>query len=266
MLLLVRRYAWGPEGVLIAIWAFALAGFLDTLYLGQIYLPLLLAAVGAWLLLEKGEEVWAGVLIGILVAIKPNFLVWPVLLFLAGHRRPSLVCVATAAVISAIPLVFFGPGIYGQWLSLVASDSARAVFLTNASLSGLAARIGVQSLGLLLSLALLAGLALWAFLRRPGAMRVSELGLLAAILASPLGWIHYTLFLLPVLLARWSFWPMWIVAALLVVPVPFIIGQFGQLAWIQFTIGSAYGWALVLCLAALLSLRSDGSPGSRVAT
>ena len=32
---------------------------------------------------------------------------------------------------------------------------------------------------------------------------VSALALVAAILASPLGWIHYTLFLLPVILGHW---------------------------------------------------------------
>ena len=42
-----------------------------------------------------------------------------------------------------------------------------------------------------------------------------------------------------------------LVAALLIVPVPFIIEQFTKPAWIQITIGSLYGWALVLCLVVL---------------
>src|SRR5215217_3664640 len=50
VLLLVLRFR-GPEAPLIALWAFALAGFWDTLFLGQIYLPLVFAAVAAWLLL-----------------------------------------------------------------------------------------------------------------------------------------------------------------------------------------------------------------------
>lgn len=252
VLLLVLRFARSLEGVVIALWAFALAGFWDTVYLGQIYTPLVLATVGAWLLLERGQAVWAGILIGIVVAMKPNFLVWPVLLFLAGYRVPTLVCIATAAIISAIPLFAFGPGIYVEWLKLVASDSERAIFLTNGSFAGFAARIGMPILGTVLSAALLLGLAAWAFWRRPTAMRASAFGLLAALLASPLGWIHYTLFLLPVLLAYWDRKLIWVVAAILVVPVTFIIGQFGKEASVQVTVGSLYGWGLVLCLLVLL--------------
>jgi len=250
--LLLRRYAGRTEAALIAVWTFGLAGFWDTLFLGQIYLPLVLCATAAWLLLQRQELIWSGVLIGLLIAIKPNFLVWPVLLFLAGHRRPALVSVAVAAGISLIPLAVYGPGIYQRWLALVASDGERAFFLTNASISGLAARAGLPGAGLPLSLALLVGLAIWALWRRPGLLEVSGLALLASLMASPLGWVHYTLFLLPVLLHHWRHLPVWIVAALLTVPVPTVLRQFGAEPWLQLTLGSVYGWALMLCLATLI--------------
>ena len=249
--LLVHRYVRGPEAVVLIAWAGALAGFWDTLYLGQIYIPLVLAAVGAWLLLERGEHVWAGMLIGLVIAIKPNFLVWPVLLFLAGHRKLSLISVGTAAVISIIPVLFFGVEIYRQWAELVVSDGERAMFLTNASLSGFTARAGIPYLGLVLSGAMLLALAAWALWKQPSVMQASSFALVGAVLASPLGWIHYTLFLLPVIVSHWRFWPMWLVAAMLCIPVPMIINQFGASASVQLTTGSAYGWALVLCLATL---------------
>jgi hypothetical protein len=252
VLLLVLRFR-GPEAPLMALWAFALAGFWDTLFLGQIYLPLVFAAVAAWLLLERGAWLWAGILIGIVVAMKPNFLVWPVLLFLAGHRRPALAGVAAAGLISAIPLALYGPEVYRQWFELIASDRERALFLTNASLAGLAARAGVPFLGAILSLALLGGLAAWAFRRRPDVIAASSLALVAALLASPLGWIQYTLFLLPVLLTHWHRLAMRVVAALLIVPVPFIIGQLDKPAWTKITTGSVYGWAVVLCLFILIA-------------
>ncbi len=251
VVLLVRRFA-GVQAVIVALWAFALAGFWDTLFLGQIYLPLVFAGVAAWMLLERGNGLAAGILIGIIVSMKPNFLVWPALLFLSGYYRPALIASITAGIISAIPLLVYGPEVYRQWFELVASDRERAFFLTNGSFAGLAARAGMPVLGLILSLALLAGLALWAFLRRPDVLVASALALVAALLASPLGWIHYTLFLLPVLLMHWHRPTMRIVALLLIIPVPFIIDQFTKAAWIQLTIGSAYGWALVLCLAVLI--------------
>jgi len=263
VLLLVLRFR-GPEAPLFALWAFALAGFWDTLFLGQIYLPLVFAAVAAWLLLERGAGLWAGILIGIVVAMKPNFLVWPVLLFLAGHRRPALAGVAAAGAISAIPLALYGPEVYRQWFELIASDRERALFLTNASFAGLAARAGMPFLGTVLSLALLGGLAAWAFWRRPGVIPASSLALVAALLTSPLGWIQYTLFLLPVFLTHWHRLAMRGVAALLIIPVPFIIGQLDKPAWTQITTGSVYGWAVVLCLAILLAAewRRTGPEGA----
>jgi hypothetical protein len=249
--LLLRRYG-GRDWPAVAIWAFGLAGFWDTLFLGQIYIPLLLAAVGAWLLLERGRTVAAGVLIGILIAMKPNFLVWPALLFLAGHYRAPLVAGATAAAISAIPLAVYGFEPYLEWATLIASDRDRAFFLTNASLAGLAARAGVPWLGMVLGGALLLALAAWAFWKKPDPLRASAFALLASLLASPLGWIHYTLFLLPVLVSQWHRPVMRIVAALLLVPVPFIIGQFEKGPVAHLTVGSIYAWALVICLGALV--------------
>ena len=81
----------------------------------------------------------------------------------------------------------------------------------------------------------------------------SSFALVAALLASPLGWIQYTLFLLPVLLTHWHRPAMRVVAALLIIPVPFIIGQLDKPAWTQITTGSVYGWAVVLCLAILIA-------------
>jgi hypothetical protein len=190
--------------------------------------------------------------------MKPNFLVWPALLFLSGHRVPALVSVATAGAISAIPLVVVGPEVYRQWFELLAADRERAAFLTNASLAGLTARIGSSTLGLVLGLVLLAAAAVWALRRRPTAMRASALGLVLSLLASPIAWIHYTLFLLPVFFSFWHLQRMRLVALLLIVPVPFILDQFGKPAWIEATMGSVYNWALVLFLVVLLMLEREG--------
>jgi hypothetical protein len=253
ILLLVSRVGNRVEALVVAMWAFALAGFWDTLFLGQIYLPLVLAGVAAWLLLERGAGLWAGLLIGIVVAMKPNFLVWPVLLLLSGQHRSALAAFVTAGAISLIPLVIYGPDVYRQWFELVAADGDRALFLTNGSFAGLAARAGLPSFGLVLGFILLLALAAWAWWRRPDVLAVSAMALLASILASPLGWIHYTLFLLPVIVMHWNRLAMRIVALLLIIPVPFIIDQLGKPAWTQLTIGSVYGWALVLCLVILIT-------------
>ncbi|UEM24668.1 DUF2029 domain-containing protein (plasmid) [Skermanella mucosa] len=249
VILLVRRYR--PEAPLIpALAAFAAAGFWDTLVLGQIYVPLALAAAGAWLLLERDRPLAAGLLIGVVVAVKPNFLVWPGLLLLAGHLRASFAAGACAAVLSLVPAVLYGPGIYRLWLDVISQDADRGAFLTNASLPGLFLRFGYGTAGLVASLALLGGLALWAFRQRPDPLRASALGLLGALVASPLAWIHYTLFLLP-LFFRAPPTPVQAVAAcLLILPVPVLLDRFMSApGWQQATFGSAYAWALLLLMA-----------------
>ncbi len=228
-----------------ALWCFGLAGVWDTLFLGQIYMPVALAVVGGWLLLERGSGVAAGLLIGAAAAIKPNLLVWPVLLFLAGHRRAALSAGLSFAALSALPLLVFGSGLYVRWFELLAGDGARAAFLTNASLSGLLSRAGAGAAAPAVSAILLAAGALHAFRHRPDAMRTSEIGLLLSLLASPLAWVHYTLFLVPIFVRRWSasdFVP----AALLLVPVPFVIGLLDAPPLLGLGFGSVYNWALLL--------------------
>jgi hypothetical protein len=259
VLLLVARYG-ARRAVLIALPALALAGFWDTLFLGQIYLPLVLAAVAAWLLLERGQGAAAGVLIGLVVSMKPNFLVWPVLLLLSRHYRPALVAFGVAAAISAVPLLAMGPEVYRQWFELIASDRERAAFLTNASLTGLAARAGMSVVGVVLSAALLVALAAWALVRRPAVLRASAFGLLASVFASPIGWIHYTLFLLPLFVRGWGSRAMRAVVLLLMVPVPFVVDQLGSSTLNQLTVGSVYGWALLLCLAVLVAEPAPATP------
>ncbi|CAN5723577.1 glycosyltransferase 87 family protein [soil metagenome] len=259
--LLVRRYPGSPEaaryaGLLLPLWAFAHAGLWDTLFLGQLYLPLVLAVAGSWLLLDADRPLSAGVLMGILVAVKPNFMVWPALLFLAGHRRAPLSAAATAVALTAVPLVTHGTEIYRQWVSLIMSDEARGAFLTNASLPGLAQRIGNRGLGTLLAIGLLAGAMVWAWRRKPAPLEASAFGLAVGILVSPIAWVHYTLFLLPVFFSRRPSKLLALAAALLVLPVPFVLRFLDAPVWQQVTIGSAYNWAMLLCLSAFMKERA----------
>ncbi len=260
IVLLVRRYDREVPPLVFTLWAFALAGFWDALALGQVYEPLVLATVVAWLLLEKNRTNWAGVLIGLVVAVKPNFAVWPALLLLSGYVRPAIIGGVTAAVVSAIPALVFGVQVYQQWFSLLASDSGRAAFLTNASLNGLATRTGLHVFGSALAAGLVCASALWAWRQQRDVTDLSAIALLVALLAAPVAWVHYTLFLLPVICANWRAPGMKLVALLLIVPVTFIGHQFGQGLDAQLTLGSIYNWALILLLFVLVAdqLRKAG--------
>ena len=262
--LLLRGFPMIPRFPLI-VCATALAGFWETLILGQIYVPLVFACVAAWLLLQRGSYISAGLLIGIVVALKPNFAVWPALLLLSGRMVPALTSISTAAMLSAIPAVALGPQVYRQWFELIASDGARAIFPTNAAFSGFAARVDAPLLGTVASLLLLVAVAAWALLRRPSIRRVSAIALLTSLLASPLAWIHYTLFLLPVICWSWERRATRVFVACAIVPAPFVVDHLWSPKWLQLTIGSLYNWALLLLLGLLAAseLRRVGAAAFR---
>ena len=250
VLLLARQYGRRMHW-LIPLWAFAHAGLWDTLFLGQLYLPLVVIVAGSWLLLDTYRPVSAGVLLGILVAVKPNFLVWPALLLLAGHWRTPTSAAVTFASLWILPVLPLGADTYRQWIQVIVSDDVRGAFLTNASIPGLMQRLGAGPLGALLSIVALAGAAVWAFRRKPSSLQASALGIALGIAASPIAWVHYTLFLLPVFFCCRPTRLLTTSAALVVIPVPFVLRFIDAPIWAQATIGSAYNWSVLLCLGAL---------------
>ena len=187
-------------------------------------------------------------MIGCIVAIKPNFAAWPAVLLLAGHLRAPLTAFVVAAILSTIPLLTHGSAIYTQWAGVILADESRTAFLTNASIPGLAARVGVPAAGMIAAVAVLAIVAAWAFRSKPSPLEASAIGMVAAIAASPIAWVHYTLLLLPVFF-RWTR-STWLLPAamLLVVPVPVVLRFLDAPLWQQGTIGSVYNWAVILCL------------------
>jgi hypothetical protein len=62
------------------LWILAMGAVWYTFHLGQIYMILLFSASLAWWALRKQNWLVAGISIGVICAIKPNFLVWPGLL------------------------------------------------------------------------------------------------------------------------------------------------------------------------------------------
>ena len=211
-------------------------GFWYTIWLGQIYVVLFALGLGAWLLIQRGaNSVWPGLLIGLLIAVKPNFALWPLLLLLAGHPKVALTSFSVAAGISTIPILLEGPGIYWQWLE-AAQDYSRLGLPWNASLVGQAQRLGVAPLGYALSAFLIVGAALLAWRTRPAPLKASNWGIVVALLATPISWVGYGLLALPVLLSRRWRGPEWAVA----------LGMTG--IWFVFRVGEPVFAATLLLL------------------
>lgn len=247
VLVLTRTSRRGPAWLWV-LWALALAGIWHTLELEQIYVPLLLLGLAAWLALERGHTLAAGLSVGVLAAIKPQFLLWPALLLLARHWRAATAGFATAAALSALPLLTDGPGIYREWLAVTPSLTDGQPFPGNSSLPGVAARAGAPLAGVALAGVTIAALGGWALRRRPSPLRVSTAALLGALLAGPISWAGYTLLLLPALfrapVTRLSLAAM----ALLCFPYWLVLDLAGRGPTLSFLAGSVYAWALLLLL------------------
>lgn len=250
------------------IWAFTLAGFWHTLALGQIYVLLLVLATAAWLLMQKGRHALAGIAIGLVIALKPNFAVWAIFLLLSGYFVSFVAATISAVVVSLIPAAFYGAEIYAQWLEASALQHATLIMPGNNSIVGLMARFNYDTGGLIVS-----GFAIVAMVyltTRPGKVnqgkgnletfeRISALGILASLLASPIAWTGYTILLLPAFFSLKK-WPPLVSVAATILSIPFAtVLQLWQDSFINFVVfGWLYGWAL-LCLVAELLINTTAT-------
>ncbi len=167
----------------------------NTLSLGQIELPLALCALGAWDSLRGDHPIRAGILLGIVAAVKPNLAVWPSTLLCAGFVVPALAAGVVIITMNLIPALFVGPGIYISWINAAAAYQPPPMLIGSFYIFGPRA-------GSVLGVALVAVLALWAVHSRPTALLLSERALIVSLLASPVAWNYYLLFLLAPFLNR----------------------------------------------------------------
>lgn len=279
LVLLVRRYR-PSDSPLIVAWAVALPAFWNSLSLGQVYILLLAPLAAGWFLIERGKPLAGGLAIGVASAFKPNLLVWPALLFFAGHRREAFAAVAAFSAVSTAPLIFWGPEVYLQWFELILNDDpVRRAHFANASLAGMAARLGIPLAGIFAAGALLVAAAVLVHRRRPEAPQIGMFAITLSILASPLAWFHYILFLVPAIFAVRE-WRVSLIAACAMMAIPLgIVGWSGlELAkglpgaeWISaVTMKSFYTWvAVLLAVGAMRDLRppeAESAAGKRRAT
>jgi len=204
--------------VLLIGWAVAQNGIWSTLALGQIYVLLLVPVAVAWYLFTRGRPLWGAALLGPLVVVKPNFALWPAMLYLAGYRRDAVISTASAVVFAAMPVLAYGPGIYLAWLNGARVLSPGEIaHHANASLISLATRAGIPELGWAGAATLIATVVWWSCRRRPPMADVSTAALASACITSPIAWPGYVTVLLPVFFRPWNRW-LWIAALLLMFP------------------------------------------------
>jgi alpha-1,2-mannosyltransferase len=195
------RDHWKPVALAVAAVAVPLHRNFEDLNLNAVLLALLVAAAYE---LRRGREGRAGAWIGAAAALKAFPVVWLVYLAYRRRWRALAIGIAVAAGLSLAPLLRYG--VFGAFESLRdwLENSAPVAWTqggSNQSLSTLATRLHLPGAGVaILDLACVAvGVVA---LRRPKVADAAfeELAVvgLVSVLVSPIAWVHYFLFALPV--------------------------------------------------------------------
>ncbi|MHC1558405.1 glycosyltransferase family 87 protein [Actinomycetospora sp. C-140] len=187
---------------------------ISVLWQGQVYVPLLLGLIGAWVLERRGQTWWSAVVLGVVAALKPSMLpllAWP----LVQRRWRDAVAGAGGFVATMLfGVLIAGPSATVGWVRALARDNgggyfenvslsnqARRLFTPNFSTGHLADLPAAVPAATLLGLVILA-VTIWLARNR-------ELGMwaivAASLLAAPVSWRGYLILLFPavvVLLAR----------------------------------------------------------------
>jgi hypothetical protein len=183
------------------LWILAMGAVWYTFHLGQIYMILLFFASLAWWALRKQNWLVAGISIGIICAIKPNFLVWPGLLIASKSKRIGITAFVTTGLLSAIPLLLQGPIIYREWLAACRGFNGYEL-PGNSSLLAMFSRAGFPQAGFAFTLLFLAAVTIWVLVTNPEPLYASEIGILASLIAGPISWLGYTILLVPMLYGK----------------------------------------------------------------
>jgi hypothetical protein len=193
--LVARELRFSPWVTMLAV-AFMLVStpLMGTIGLGQIYAGLTFGLAMVWVAARRGSMVWAGVWLGLVIAVKPTMA--PLLLLPIAQRRwPMLLsAITTGTVASLIGLIAAGPASTGDWLTLMRASQVTD-YIENASLPGFVVRLGGPVwLGFLLGAVIL----VITFLRVRRNSDLALWGLTAAtLLFAPVAWENYLLLCYP---------------------------------------------------------------------
>jgi Glycosyltransferase family 87 len=184
-----------PGWAMVAVAALLMSSPLQgTVALGQVYGLLTAALTVAWLAQRHGRSGWAGVALGLAVALKPSLvplLLWPLL---RRDRRTLLAALGAGAVATAVGIVAGGWTATVEWLRLLGSFQVTG-YLDNDSLVALAVRFHLPSWPGYLVGGVLLGITLWRAPRRPDHAVWSIAS--AALLLAPVAWNNYLVLLAP---------------------------------------------------------------------
>jgi hypothetical protein len=200
----------------------------------------------AWWALRERKWFAAGVSIGLVCAIKPNFLVWPGLLLAGRSKKTGFTAIATTAMVSAIPLILQGPTLFRQWIAACRRFNGFEL-PGNSSLLAIFSRAGIPKAGLSITVLMLIAATVWVAITKPESLYASEIGILASLFAGPISWLGYTILLIPAIYGRSMDTLTRVGCVLLCIPwwVAATMALNSRIAYVLFSAPSFYGLTLI---------------------
>ncbi|HEX6497378.1 MAG TPA: glycosyltransferase family 87 protein, partial [Acidobacteriaceae bacterium] len=178
------------------LWLLLARPVFETLWSGQVYFLLFFFSALALVCAERRRWLGAAFAIGLVVAIKPTMIFWPLFLFVGNYRRLALHAVVIAGAVSIAPLPFYGVGVYRAWLVAVLHDN-HWLLPSDIAIPAIFARHGMHLVGLGLAAAVTILLCWTIRKKKLDIYAISGIGLCAGILCAPLAWYDYVLAVAP---------------------------------------------------------------------
>jgi hypothetical protein len=245
--------AWTSRWV-IAAWIVNAAGVQMAIRLGQVSWLVAAAVTCAWMAARSSRWVATGIWTGVAIAFKP-FLLLALPVFVVRRQWKALaISIATVVACCGLGVVIFGWLAFADWLGNLRAtpDPAYATHFLNASWLGFVARLGAPSVVASVLSAATIAVMLWR-VRSSDEDEAWFLLLVAATLASPVGWVYYQPLLLgPAVALAMSgrLTRLRIVALTCVVPA-LSKNLFQEPAVVAVTLGSIYFWGLLVTLVSM---------------
>jgi hypothetical protein len=228
----------------VAVWSFAVGGLWHTLALGETYTPLVLLTALFWVSARRRSPVAAGIALGVILALKPNFALWDALLLVGGAASIAIAAAATALALIVVSSALYGTTIWLTW-ARVAVGTTMVQSGTNSSIDAFVTRAGLPALWLPASILLIAVICYLVRRNRYDVLSISTIGLCLSLMVSPIAWPGYTLLTVPRLHERRWTLPVLIAAVILAVPTGFVPTT-TPVPIATAVIGTLYLWALFL--------------------
>ena len=234
----------------------AASGFWIIYSVGQIYMFLVFFIVLAWFFMERKRYILAGIFIGVVVAVKPSFIILPGLLFLAGYFKLSISAFISTVITTLLPAPILGFEVFREWIKLnsTAFLEEGMILPDNMSAFAFGCRIGIPWLGFVIVGIIGLATIIWLLIKKPSLKTIFKAGLVVSVLASPFGWTMYVAFFLPIYFVQK--WDKLLVIASIIFMIPGAtlryLSSFSQTALVAVGIIS-----FTACLLLLISIASS---------